>query len=130
MSIKRTVLTLLMCSWLSVFSGEYIKREFNESALLNLLDSGDSSVISIEKSGEVYLRADKILITENGIFVQTDSNERFQIPFLSSNTRGCYSLLTQSDSTVYPVISCKNCGVRFSPTFFNRGKCPRCGTQN
>jgi len=122
---------LFLFSTLDAFStGEYTNKENIQSSILSLLNGRDKAISLIESDGKVYLKPEAIVPTEQGLFVKTESGDYLEIPFLISGEHGCYTVLNQSDSTVYPVIRCKNCNTPFSPTIFNQGKCPRCGTQN
>ena len=96
--------------------------------LLELVYSHDESILSVEPTGEIYFKPSHLTITDRGLYLRTASRGLLQIPALLSNQKGAYTVMT--DATVYPIIRCKSCNTPFSPTIFNRGKCPRCGTQN
>ena len=126
---RNTVLFALLA--LSAFSKEeYTSKAFNQSVVLELLNSGDRAIVQVEESGKVFLRPTVIFPTERGLFIKTECGDYVQIPFLVSSEQGCYTVLTPTDSTIYPIIRCKKCDLPFNPNIFNLGRCPRCGTQN
>lgn len=84
---------------------------------------------SLEKT-KLYLNPKAISITENGIFLQLPNGEQAALSALFSDSQGCFISLDTELATVYPVVRCKNCGIPFHPSIFNKGKCPKCGTQN
>jgi hypothetical protein len=117
------------CSF-PVFSNDhYTDCAFNESSILELLECQDRAILKVEEE-KVYLRPDALVLTEQGIFVKTEAGKCLEVPLLLSSQQGCYTIFSQTNATVYPVIKCKNCKQPFNPNFFNKGKCPRCGTQN
>lgn len=103
-------------------------QELNAQIILELLDVNDPSIIRIEDS-KVFIQSEKIFPTDHGVFLKTSGKE-LRLPHLQSSSDGCYISYSQIDSTVYPLITCKNCGKVFNPNIFNLGKCPRCGYQN
>lgn len=105
-------------------------KELNNQIIAELLKQNDPSIISIENENEVYFNPAKIIPNESGLFLQTFNGECYRIPFIFSNDQGCFTLLSFENYTVYPRKKCRNCERMFTPTFFNKGKCPHCGAQN
>lgn len=102
--------------------------ELNAQIISQLLEENDPSIIKVENE-KVFILAEKIWTTDRGIFLSA-SGKSFLIPQLLSSSDGCYVSHSQPDSTIYPRITCRNCGKVFNPNIFNQGKCPQCGFQN
>ena|ERR1700722_14748056 len=128
--IFRTIIFLIFFVSSTAFSyKDYNEESFNPSFLSRLLNS--EAILHIDEyKDRIYLKSEAIVFTEQGLFVKTSSGEYIEIPCLMSSPQGCYTVLSQTNSTVYPLIRCKNCNLPFNPNIFNKGKCPRCGTQN
>lgn len=107
-------------------------QEINKQVIEQLIAIEDASILSIENEQEVYLNPSKIIALEEGMFLETQGGEYIRIPLLLSGERGCFTLLAneKQNSVIYPLIKCKGCTRLFTPSIFNRGKCPHCGTQN
>ena len=121
-----TLLSLSLYAYDSDFNGS-----LESPQLLDLVNSRDESILSVETTGEVYFSPSHLTVTEQGLYLRTKSHGFLRVPTVLSNQRGAYTLLGDATlATVYPVIKCKGCGLSFSPTFFNGGVCPHCGTQN
>lgn len=105
---------------------------FNEQKVFDLLDVKDSSVIEM-KNNKLYLNLERLVVTPEGLFLQSDFDGFVKIPFVSVDGQGVYTLasnLSNVFAAVYPVIKCRNCQRPFSPNIFNMGVCPNCGYQN
>ncbi len=89
-----------------------------------------SHMIDILENDRFYVNSDSILINEDGILLQTDHGSKISIPSVFCDSQGCFVRFDTMLATIYPIIRCKNCNTAFSPNFFNRGKCPKCGMQN
>lgn len=115
---------------MKVFCSQNNIKELNDQLIAQLIAENDSSIVSIQNENKVYLNFANIISNECGLFLRTSNGEFYRIPFLFSNDQGCFTLLSQENFTVYPRIKCWNCDKYFTPTFFNKGKCPHCGEQN
>ncbi len=112
------------------FAMEDIKNDINDQVIEQLIADNDSCIVAIKNGQEVYFDSSKIISHQNGIFLQTQNGDFFRIPLLFSNEGGCFTILTVSDSAIYPVIKCWSCKIPFNPNIYNKGICPSCGAQN
>jgi len=122
-----------MHKWLSAISIVCLTQLFSteEYSSGELIQSPVSEFLGLLGEVEkIYVSPDAVVATGQGLFVKTEDGNQIPIPFLISSENGCFTIMKQNDATVYPVIRCRNCDLPFSPTFFNKGKCPRCGVQN
>lgn len=119
------IFSILFCS------GLFSVPPLDRAAIDTLIQQQDPALQDIAYD-HVQLNPQNLSITQDGIFLNTTAGERFQIDALFADAGSCFTVLNMagSSATVYPVISCKSCGKRFSPTIFNGGNCPHCGTRN
>ncbi|NGX27059.1 MAG: hypothetical protein K940chlam6_00986 [Chlamydiae bacterium] len=125
-------LLFFSCLAFKCFGYENSIIEINDQVINQLIDLGDSSILFVNNEQKIYFNSDKIIPHNDGLYLQTQSGEFYRIPFLMSNESGCFTVFSSSqiNSTIYPIIKCKNCNKPFNPNIFNKGKCPHCGTQN
>jgi len=125
--MKCFFISILMFSFSFLFSAqEYRTGELFQSEILD--NSTEKEFLSIDED-KLFLNPDKIFVTNDGIFLETPMG-LIELSTLYSCSQGVYTKYSEVDSTVYPVIKCKNCGLPFNPNFYNKGRCPNCGTQN
>ncbi|MBS0626309.1 MAG: hypothetical protein JSS32_09690 [Verrucomicrobia bacterium] len=100
--------------------------------LIDLSNGQDGSILSKE-SNKIYVNPNRISVSEDGITLKSDFGSEVKLPLIACDTAGIFIDISSNEeisATQYPVIKCRNCRRPFSPTFFNRGRCPSCGFQN
>lgn len=98
-----------------------------------LVISQDTSIVSVEENERIFINSDRLILSQSGIMLQTDQGEYIRIPILLSNAQGSFTSLSNSSHSselIHPVIVCRNCQKKFTPTIFNGGRCIFCGYQN
>lgn len=127
LNLRKVLPLTLFCLSFSVFADQS-NHFFEQDQLLELVNSNDESILSIEQNGDVYLNPRHLSITEQGVYLRIGNDRSLKIPVLVSNKNGLCAPTVLA--AVYPIIKCKSCGKSFNPNFFNKGQCPSCGAQN
>jgi hypothetical protein len=113
------------------FSLDCTAKELNSQTISELISVNDNAIVGIKDAERIYVKPDNVLVNQDGIFLNTQTQGLLRLPILLSSVQGCYVPFHNHDTgTVYPVINCVKCGLPFSPSIFNWGVCPHCGTKN
>lgn len=130
-SLLLLILSLNFSSAYSLEEDNY--RNLNTEIIEELVISQDTSIVSVEENERIFIDSDRLIPSQKGMLLQTDQGEYVRIPILLSNSQGSFTCLsnnTPSNEIIHPVIECRNCHKKFTPTIFNGGRCIFCGYQN
>ena len=80
------------------------------------------------QSDRIYLKSDHLVLSDEGIFIVTESNTQIPISKLFCDSQGLYTTsesLSPESSIVYPIVWCDTC--KAWRTVNIQGKCVVCG---
>ncbi|OGN64200.1 MAG: hypothetical protein A3E80_03935 [Chlamydiae bacterium RIFCSPHIGHO2_12_FULL_49_9] len=93
--------------------------------------SNDASWIKECQGNRLYIKADKLEVRENAIFVKDDSNHSYPLTHIFVDELGIFttteSIRDSALGTVWNIVWCKTCGAYRSVDI--RGLCVKCGNQ-
>ena len=119
----RYLVVILVCAF------TFLKADFNQEATGSKFLKNGISWVKECQGDKIYLKTEKLIISDNNIIVIDEQNGDFFLPELYFDETGIYtrisSLKESSSATVYPMVYCNTCG---EWTVINwRGNCVKCG---